>query len=124
MMAAEVLGKRHVALTGMDFAYYPETPHRNTQYWREAVALVGEENLESIFIPIHNPHLGVTFYTDPAYYWYRECFLEMAADAECRTTNCTEGGILFGGAVAFAPLEEFLAAETGATGRARTTAGR
>lgn len=110
MIADAVLGKRHVALSGFDFSYYADTPRSRTQYYREAVALVGEENLDDIFIWIHNPHLGQWFYTDPAYMWYRTALLDMARDADCETVNCTEGGIVFGDAVAFAPLASFLAA--------------
>ncbi len=108
MMASEVLGKMHVALVGMDFSYYDETPYFNTQYYHEAVALVGEENLDAVYMRIHNPYLDAWFYTDPAYMWYRECLLEMAADAHCQTYNCTEGGILFGEGIEFIPLAEFL----------------
>lgn len=108
MMAHAVLGKREVAVTGMDFSYYDDTPYRNTQYYHEAVELVGEANLDSIYIRIFNPHLSRWFYTDPAYMWYRNCFLEMAADAECVTYNCTGGGILFGDAIRCLPLNEFL----------------
>jgi len=108
MMAGEVLGKPKVALTGVDFSYYDETPHRNTQYYKEAVALVGEDNLDQVFIRLFNPHVNAWFYTDPAYMWYRESFLEMARDAEYQTFNCTGGGILFGDAIAVCPLSEFL----------------
>jgi hypothetical protein len=109
MMAAHVLEKRHVALTGMDFGYYADTPYENTQYYREAVALVGEDNLDAVYMRVRNPHLGAAFYTDPAYMWYRECLIEMAADADCTTYNCTEGGILFGDSILFVPLAAFLA---------------
>jgi len=108
MMAHAVLGKRRVALTGMDFSYYDGTPYSATQYYREAVALVGEANLDSLFIRLYNSHVGAWFYTDPAYMWYREAFLQMAAEAGCTTFNCTEGGILFGEPVVFTPLDEFL----------------
>ena len=108
MMADAVLGIGHVALTGMDFSYYDGTPYLNTQYYREAVDLVGEENLGSIFMRVRNPHTDTWFFTDPAYMWYRESFLELAADADCKTYNCTGGGILFGEPVEFIPLEEFL----------------
>lgn len=108
MMAHAVLGKRRVALTGVDFSYYDDTPYAATQYYREAVALVGEDNLDSVFIRIYNPHVGAWFFTDPAYMWYREAFLELAAETECETYNCTEGGILFGDNVTFSPLDEFL----------------
>jgi hypothetical protein len=108
MMADAVLGKKHVALTGMDLSYYGGTPYLNTQYYREMVALVGEENLDSIFMRLHNPHTDTWFFTDPAYMWYRESFLELAADADCKTYNCTGGGILFGESIDFIPLGEFL----------------
>lgn len=113
MISHSVLEKRHVAVTGMDFSYYADTPHKNTQYYYEAVALVGEENLEKFFIKIFNPHLNQWYYTDPAYMWYRNIFLEMAADADCTTYNCTEGGILFGENINFVKFEEFLAGSQG-----------
>ena len=109
MMAHAVLGKRRVALTGVDFSYYDETPYKNTQYYYEARDLVGEENLDQFFIRVYNPYLKKWFYTDPAYMWYREIFLEMAQEADCETYNCTEGGILFGNPVNFVTLEKFLA---------------
>jgi hypothetical protein len=108
MIADAVLEKKHVALTGMDFAYYADTPYKNTQYYYEALELVGIEKLDSIFMRIFNPHLNKWFYTDPAYMWYRKVFLEMVADASCTTYNCTEGGIVFGEDIVFSPLKEFL----------------
>jgi 6-hydroxymethylpterin diphosphokinase MptE-like protein len=108
MIAHAVLGKKRVAVTGMDFGYYGDTPYRSTQYYHDAVNLVGEENLDSIFIHVRNPHLNQDFYTDPAYWWYRQAFLELAADADCQTFNCTEGGVLFGDNVSFVPLRDFL----------------
>jgi hypothetical protein len=116
MIAHAVLGKRRVALTGVDFSYYDGTPYSKTQYYHEAVALVGVENLDAVYMRVFNPHLGVWFYTDPAYMWYRSCFLELAKDAECATYNCTEGGILFGEGVDFTPLAAFLG-EDGAAHR-------
>lgn len=109
MLADAVLGKKHVALTGMDYSYHAGTPPEITQYYAEMVDLVGVDELASLFIDIENPHDGETYFTDPAYKWYRDIFLEMAADADCRTYNCTEGGILFGDHVEFIPLAEFLA---------------
>jgi hypothetical protein len=108
MMADAVLGKRHVALTGVDFAYYDGTPYSSTQYYHEAIDLVGRDKLDSVYMRIHNPFTNSWFFTDPAYMWYREAFLELTADADCRTYNCTEGGILFGNNVEFVPLAEFL----------------
>lgn len=109
MMANAVLNKSRIAVTGMDFGYYAETPYRNTQYYYEALALVGEERLDEVYMHVFNPHLQQWFYTDPAYMWYRNCFLSMAEEARCETYNCTEGGILFGDAVQVTPLSRFLA---------------
>ncbi len=108
MIADAVLGKKHVALTGMDFAYYDGTPYSATQYYREALDLVGESNLDSLFSRIYNPHVGAWFISDPAYQWYKHCFLDMAAHADCETYNCTEGGILFGEGLHICSLREFL----------------
>ena len=108
MMADAVLDKKHVALTGMDYSYYDGTPYRNTQYYHESVNLIGEENLDSLYIRIHNPHLDSWFFTDPTYMWYQECFKQMVLEADCQTYNCTNGGILFGDGIKFIPLEDFL----------------
>jgi hypothetical protein len=108
-IADVVLGKSAVALTGVDFAYYADTPYSSTQYYPETVALVGEDNLDAVYMHLHNPHIDAWFYTDPAYMWYREAFLDMSKYADCVTYNCTEGGILFGDSIQFTPLAEFLA---------------
>jgi hypothetical protein len=113
MMADVLLEKKHVALTGVDFSYYDDTPYFNTQYYYEAVELVGEENLDALFVRIFNSFEGAWFYTDPAYLWYRECFLEMVQDADCETFNCTEGGIVFGDGITVVPLREFLLQQAG-----------
>jgi hypothetical protein len=119
MMAHAVLQKRHVALTGIDLSYYDGTPYRNTQYFHEAVALVGEDRLDALYPRIWNPYLQKWFFTDPAYFWYRQIFLEMVQDADCLTYNCTEGGILFGDGVQFITLEDFL--NGAARGSSRST---
>tara|TARA_B100000686_G_scaffold348892_1_gene441054 strand:+ start:89 stop:1123 length:1035 start_codon:yes stop_codon:yes gene_type:complete len=108
LFADAVLEKEHVALTGVDFSYYDGTPYINTQYYYEAINLVGKENLDALFVRIDNPYTNTTFFTDPAYLWYRECFLEMAKDADCTTYNCTEGGILFGENIETIPFRSFL----------------
>jgi hypothetical protein len=108
MMADSVLEKKHVALTGMDFSYYEDTPYKNTQYYYEALELVGESQLDTLYMRIYNPHLEKWFYTDPAYMWYRNSFFEMVAEASCETYNCTEGGILFGKNIHFTSLNSFL----------------
>lgn len=108
MMADAVLEKKHIALTGVDLSYYDDTPYINTQYYYEALELVGEDKLDSLYMRIFNPHLGKWFYTDPAYMWYQKVLLEMVAEGSGATYNCTEGGILFGENIIFTPLDSFL----------------
>jgi hypothetical protein len=108
VFAHSVLGKKHVGLVGMDFGYYADTSYVQTQYYREILNLVGSDRLDEVFVRIMNPHLGQEFYTDPAYLWYRDAFLEMVQEAECETYNCTGGGILFGPRIHWVPLAEFL----------------
>ena len=108
VMAHAVLCKRRVALVGIDFGYYTDTPYSRTQYYKEILDLVGPDRLDEVFVRIHNPYVGRDFYTDPAYLWYRDCFLEMAQDAACETLNCTGGGILFGPAVTWCSFDDFI----------------
>ena len=108
MMAGEVLDKRHVALVGMDMSYYDGTPYRSTQYYDVAVKTFGEDRLDEFFIRTWNPYIAQWFFSDPAYYWYRGALLEMAAQVDFKTYNCTEGGVLFGDPVEFIPFDEFL----------------
>ncbi|MEK7841153.1 MAG: hypothetical protein AAB197_00640, partial [Deltaproteobacteria bacterium] len=61
-----------------------------------------------VYVRMLNPHVNQEFYTDPAYLWYRNSFLEMAQDAEGETYNCTGGGILFGSEIHWMSLPEFL----------------
>lgn len=108
VLAAAVLEKKNIGVVGMDFGYYHDTPYDKTQYYREILDLVGPDRMDEVYVRIHNPHVGADFYTDPAYLWYRDSFLEMARQADCRTVNCTEGGILFGEGVEVMPLAQFL----------------
>lgn len=102
-----VLGKTRVGLLGFDFAYPPGTPYTNTQYYPELREVLGDR-FEEGYVSVENPFLGETWFCDPAYYWFREVFLEMAREAPCRTVNCTEGGILFGDGVPLLSLQTFL----------------
>ena len=107
VFAHAILGCRHVAVVGMDLGYAPGTPPQNTQYYHELKELLGDRLAEA-FIAVPNPHLGETWLTDPTYYWYRKVFLELAAEADCATYNCTEGGTVFSDRVPFTPLDDFL----------------
>jgi hypothetical protein len=107
VLAHAVLGRRRVGIVGMDLSYTPDTPYEKTQYYPELVELFGD-GFKDAFIHMENPVLGETWFTDPAYYWYREVFLQMVGDAACETYNCTEGGLLFGPGIRTVPLEEFV----------------
>lgn len=111
VIAHAILGKTKIGLLGMDFGYYADTGYEQTQYYRELVSLVGEDRLGEVFVPVDNPHTEIGFFTDPAYLWYRDVFLEMAAMAAeggVETYNCTGGGILFGDPLKWADLPTFI----------------
>lgn len=108
VFAHAVLEKKRIGLVGMDFGYYGDTPYSQTQYYKEILSLVGPDRLDEVYVRMLNPHVNQEFYTDPAYLWYRNSFLEMAQDAEGETYNCTGGGILFGSEIHWMSLPEFL----------------
>jgi len=107
-----ILKLKQIAMVGMDFSYTPGTPKWNTQYGKEITELFGDVS-EDAFIELKNPYLKETWFTDPAYYWYRKSFLSMVQTAGCETFNCTEGGLLFGKGIKFRPLQKFLTANGG-----------
>jgi hypothetical protein len=106
VIAHAVLGKTRVALLGIDFSYPPGTPYTRTQYYPELREMLGD-GYEQAYVKTDNP-FGETWMCDPAYWWFRGVFLEMAREAECRTVNCTEGGILFGDPIERTSIEEFV----------------
>lgn len=108
VMAHAILGAPRVALLGMDFGYYDDTPYGQTQYYKEILSLVGPDRLDEVYVRMFNPHAGREFYTDPAYLWFRQSFLEMVQTSECETHNCTGGGILFGDGIRANTLEQFV----------------
>jgi len=116
VFAQAVLLKMEVGLVGMDFGYAPETPPEQSQYYPEIVELFGERAKDA-YIDVYNSHLKETWYTDPAYYWYRQSFLDMARKADCTTFNCTEGGILFGRGIRLTGLQEFTGRRNAAVGQ-------
>lgn len=109
------LDKRRIGLLGIDFGYAPGTPYEKTQYYPELVALLGERHREA-FIHTENPVTREVWFSDPAYHWFRDVFLEMTRDADCQTFNCTEGGLLFGPGITTVTLDDFLGAMTPAAG--------
>ncbi len=102
-----ILNAQDVLLVGMDFSYPPGTEVRNTQYY-EILQELFPGKPEKGLIEVYNPHLKETWVTDPAYYWYSQIFIEMSQKSPCKTYNCTEGGILFGGNIEFVNLKEAL----------------
>jgi hypothetical protein len=109
-----VLGKPRIGLIGIDLGYAPGTPYEKTQYYPELVEILGDRHREA-FIHTVDPVTGETWFSDPAYHWFRDVFLEMARGADCQTVNCTEGGLLFGPGVTTATLDSFLADAAGGT---------
>lgn len=109
-----VLGKRRIGLIGIDLGYAPGTSFEKTQYYPELRDMLGDRYREA-FIHTRNPSTGETWFSDPAYHWFRDVFLEMARDADCQTVNCMEGGLLFGPGITTAALDTFLETAAGGT---------
>lgn len=107
VLAHAVLGKRRIGLIGIDLGYAPGTPYEKTQYYPELRELLGDRYREA-FIHTENPVTREVWFSDPAYHWFRDVFLEMAREADCETINCTEGGLLFGSGITTVPLDMFL----------------
>ena len=95
-------------MVGMDLGYAPGTPLEKTQYYHELIKFYPEERLEEAYIQMHNPHLDETWFTDPTYYWYRQCFLQMVQQSGWTGYNCTEGGTLFGEGIEWIALDQFI----------------
>ncbi|HZS12949.1 MAG TPA: 6-hydroxymethylpterin diphosphokinase MptE-like protein [Nitrospirales bacterium] len=98
-----------VALVGMDLGYAPGTALRRTQYYHELIKFYSEEQLEAEYVQLHNPHLNETWFTDPTYYWYRQCLMDVVAQSGWTLINCTEGGTVFGDGVVWQGLDVFIA---------------
>lgn len=103
-----------VALAGMDFGYYADTPITMTQTYHELVHHAGStDGLERFFCDFTFPLTGERFYTDPTYYWYRKNFLQLLEKSPSWTVNCTEGGTLFGDQIECLYLEEYVRRASG-----------
>ena len=107
IFAIRILNASRVILTGMDFSYYSDTPLKNTQYYDQLEAFMTEKEIPYAFKTIYIPFLEAEFYTDPAYSWYCDSFLELASSfGGCEIINATEGGILFGDGITWQSIEE------------------
>lgn len=102
VFARSILKSGNIALVGMDFGYYADTPLKQTQSWH---MLGGNPEMYPSLV---NPD-AVTFYTDPTYYWYRENFFSLLHGNDATVTNCSGGGIFFGPLVHWTKLEAWLA---------------
>lgn len=102
-----ILASPDVIMVGMDLSYPPGTSVDKTQYY-DILCDLFPNKPEYGLIKVYNPYLKQSCFTDPAYYWYTRSFLQMAKLADCKTYNCTEGGILFGKGIVFSKLSEAL----------------
>lgn len=111
MIAYAVLGKAHVAVTGMDYSVPEGTPYEQLPHYKTCANLMGPEKIDQAVVKIRNPYNNRWYMTDPTYLWYRNSFLEMVEDAhpECQTYNCTQGGVLFGNSMHYDTLSDFIA---------------
>ncbi len=109
IFSARVLQARRVVMLGMDFAYYADTPIERTQYFDQFREFMTKTEIPHAFKTIRNPHLNEDYFTDPAYYWYRESFLELLPSFDgCEVINATEGGILFGDGISWMSIDEII----------------
>jgi hypothetical protein len=108
IFAKAVLERDPVGMVGMDLGYAPGTPLKKTQYYHELIKFYPDERLEEAYIQMPNPHLNETWYTDPTYYWYRRCFLQMVRQSGWTAYNCTEGGTLYGDGIEWVALDAFI----------------
>lgn len=96
-----VLGAGSVAVVGMDFGYYLDTPLEKTQSWH---MLKGDPEMYPRLKGFWGEH-----YTDPTYYWYRQNFLDLLKAADAQVVNCSEAGLLIGDGVQCMGLDKWLA---------------
>ncbi|MBI2027723.1 MAG: DUF115 domain-containing protein [Deltaproteobacteria bacterium] len=109
VFACEILKIPKIALVGMDFGYYEETPFEQTQTYYELLARIPrQEKISECFKYFKFPLTKEIFYIDPPYYWYRNNFLDLFPLSKSETLNCTEGGTLFHEKMLCTHLESFL----------------
>ena len=107
MIADSLFNCQKIALIGMDFAYYMDTPIKSTQYYDVLKKISNKEDLKFFYSKIYNPQMKRYYYSDHVYIWYKKCLLEMLKNASSDTTNCTGGGILFGKRIKWGSLLDF-----------------
>lgn len=101
VFASQVLQSEDIAVVGMDFGYYLDTPLEQTQSFH---MLKGNPDM----YPQRQGHWG-EHYTDPTYAWYLQNFLDLLKSSGQSVTNCSEAGLLNGENVHCMGLGEWLA---------------
>jgi hypothetical protein len=106
---ARFMERKSICLCALDLSYAPNTPLNETVYY----PLVKDkpELADRLFIPIRNPHLNETWFTDTVFLSYAHVTLRMieeAAKSGIETVNATGGGIVFGPNVKWLNLDEWL----------------
>ena len=71
MLAESLFNCKKIALLGMDYAYYLDTPIESTQYYDRLIKLTNKDNLNKFYAKVYNPKLKKYFYTDYVYSWYK-----------------------------------------------------
>lgn len=104
VFAHQILKSPSIAVVGMDFGYYMDTPFRETQEWN----LLKDEIRVQDFYPWHIGHWGPC-YASPTYHWYLGNFLDLLEASDSRVTNCSGHGLLQGKRVDCMELEQWLA---------------
>jgi hypothetical protein len=99
-----------IGLVGMDFGYHNGIPFKDTQTYYELIDYVGQDiDFNKYFLFNKYPINGITYYTDPTYYWYKKNFLELIEKVPyVRTYNCTDGGTLVEDNIILVSLNDFL----------------
>lgn len=100
VFAHQVLQSQDIAVVGMDFGYYLDTPLQQTQSWH----MLGGD---PVMYPKRMGHWG-EHYTDATYAWYLGNFLDLLKASGAQVTNCSEAGLLTGGGVNCKRLEDWL----------------
>tara|TARA_X000000950_G_scaffold67138_1_gene82915 strand:+ start:5651 stop:6676 length:1026 start_codon:yes stop_codon:yes gene_type:complete len=95
IFAESIFECKKIALLGMDFGYYIDTPLESTQYYNLLKKNFGKKNIKYFYKKIFNKFTKKFYYTDHVYYWYQKIFYEALQNSKAKTFNCTNGGILF-----------------------------
>ena len=108
VFAESIFECKKIALLGMDFGYYMDTPLQSTQYYSLLKKNFGNKNLNFFYKKIFNNYTKQYYYTDHVYFWYKEIFFDALKKSKSKTFNCTNGGILFKTPLNNCSFEKFL----------------